>query len=208
MRKAIAFLCIVLFSIAAVGCDSGKNTSTVAGHIFSSSDVYSLLKIPPTEDASFRSIPVAREGEVVVYYGGWNIDQLEQAYGEDIAWWYQISKEEVQKWPTPKIGYYRVVFSIPGTKGLNYEEQTKVLHEIKPDFEPAPALVAITAFLAHNKATHSLPPGRVASYVYHRCRETLPEGARAHIALEKEMKYPLLRFDYQHQTLAATKYCP
>jgi hypothetical protein len=103
----------------------------------------------PTEDI----LPVAEYGEVVIWYGGWSLQQLRDnplIRERDVMWdqdWYNnyIWSSEVLP-----VGFYRLRIPVPNSNSKSFDEQTELL--FTGEVPAHPVLVA-TAELCHEIQT-------------------------------------------------------
>jgi len=143
-----------------------QQKKTEVRQAYSAQTVSHILGLPAE---SSESVPVPKNGEIVVYYGGWTLQELRNTpVGKKHMWisgWY----DEYQWKAAP--GYYRVVLLFPGSEGKTFEEQLRHLRVKRPGMRPAPIPVAVTAFLMHVVATGKDP----LQEQYSRCAERLPD---------------------------------
>lgn len=141
-------------------------------YTYDAATVGRILGLPCT--ASDSVVPkAADDGEIVIYYGGWDLPTLrncaagrERMYQQD---WY------AEKEWTAEAGYYRLLLPVPGSNEKRWDEQVQ---QIERGWEPAPVCVAATAYLTHlAKTGEDLLKGD-----FTRCAETLPDGR--HVALD------------------------
>jgi hypothetical protein len=115
----------------------------------------------------------AHDGEIVFYYGGWDLRSLRMsAAGLAHMWdqtWY-----DAHGWKAEP-GYYRVVFRVPGTNGLVSGEQIEHPWMLGDAWKPTPVAVGAAGLLAHLVETgNDLLQGGLCA-----CAETLPGGQHA-----------------------------
>ncbi len=112
-------------------------------------------------------VPKARDGEIVIYYGGWDLTTLRSCLRmQQDNKWYDNKMIE-----TAKPGYYRVLLYVPNSNGKSWNEQVSHLKTFDKTLQPAPVTVATTALLVHLVATDN----DLLNNNWCRCAEILPD---------------------------------
>lgn len=110
--------------------------------------VYDAVSILGFGDESDTDLPEAGEGEVIIRYGGWSLQELRDSsaliHKED---WYNSCDWSTEKLPS---GIYRVRLPIQGSNRNGIEEQKKLL---LPGEDPAHIVWEATALLCHKMKT-------------------------------------------------------
>lgn len=119
-------------------------------------------------------VPQAAFGEIIVYYGGWDLRTLRLSPGgqkrmrQDQDWY------EKYGWKAEP-GYYGLLLPVLDSNRKTWDDQLRHLTGIDPVWQVAPVCVAATGYLAHLL--------QVGDDLLHndwcRCAEALPDGGRA-----------------------------
>jgi hypothetical protein len=123
-----------------------RKTYPEIGVEYSDQGVGELLGIPV---ASNEPVPDARDGEIVVYYGGWNLLQLRNSPAGQKSMRLRVDLYGAK----PEPGYYRLLLPVPNTNDMTWHQQLSYLASINPAWQPASVVIAITAVLTHLTAT-------------------------------------------------------
>jgi len=150
-------------------------------------------------------VPPARDGEIVVYYGGWSLTQLRRCSGSTErtlkqAWY------KTYEWPALS-GYYRLLLPVPRSNFRHWDAQLHHLATIDAAWTPAPVRVAATALIVHfiDTGEDLLRGGRC------RCAEALPGNWHPEIGVYAGHVCVRRRWDFfpgKRLWLAAAKKCP
>jgi hypothetical protein len=93
-----------------------------------------------------QETPEARPGEVVIYYGGWTLQDLATCPSAPHRVSYPVTLAGMQK---KQIGYYRLICPLPGSDGKDWYEQRALVSALGPGWSPVPVSIAATALLVH-----------------------------------------------------------
>ena len=109
------------------------------GMVHTAKDVNRILGLSyETEE----QVPPFSGDKLIFYYGGWSAQELQKTpLGQRRMYETEDDFNHVEP------GYYEIMFAVPGSADLNFDEQVAVLKECYPDFQPAPTILALTAFL-------------------------------------------------------------
>lgn len=119
-------------------------------------------------------VPEARDGEIVIYYGAWDLPTLRNsAAGKKCMW-------QTQNWYDPygwkaEPSHYRLLLPVPSSNCKNWTEQADHLRSIDAAWRPVPVAVAATILVVHLAETGV----DLLRNDFCRCAETLPSGNRA-----------------------------
>jgi hypothetical protein len=142
------------------------NATQTHGVVYDADDVSRIL------DRRSHPLREAAAGEIIIYYGGWNLHQL-CTTPAGILHMAQHERFDDEKWQDDP-GYYRLLLPVPDSNEKNLREQVAQLRTNHDDaaWYPAPAAVVATALLVHlvTKGTDLLDRGSC------RCREMKGEG--------------------------------
>jgi hypothetical protein len=150
--------------------DMKKPIFSNIGIEYSDRGVGEILGLPV---ASKEPIPDAKVGEIVIYYGGWDLQMLRTCLGgrkymsQDQDWY------DDQNW-TAEPGYYCLLLPVLGSNNKNRYEQFAYLRTIDDSWQPAPVSVAATALLVHLAAAGV----DLLNGGWCRCADRLPDGNR------------------------------
>lgn len=125
--------------------------------------------------------PEARDGEIVVYYGGWDLPELSASIGSKNRMPHDVWYEKPWR---AEPGYYRLLLPVPNSNWKTWDEQLKLLDS---GWQPAPVCVATTAFLAHRTKTsiNLLEAASVENDGWCRCAEAPKSGRRVTLGIQK-----------------------
>ncbi len=118
-------------------------------------------------------VPEAVDGEVVIYYGGWDLPTLRKSAAgqkrmvQDKNWY------DDKGWKAEP-GYYRVLLRVPDSNRRNWNEQVNHLKTIDEAWQPTPVTIAATALLVHLAETGN----DLLRNDWCRCAEPLPDRLR------------------------------
>lgn len=150
------------------------------GIIYSDAEVGRALGLPANCD---DPLPPASDGEIVIYYGGWTLSEIEFSRGGSKRMVRHHDRnhytmEYYQPLFEAKAGYYKLLLPVPGSDCMTWGRQLQHLAICNPKAKPAPALVVVTALLVHALETYEdlLNGGRC------RCKEV--EGLRIKVGCD------------------------
>jgi hypothetical protein len=114
------------------------------GIVYDASIVSRILGIPVECSGP---VPQAKDGEIVIYYGGWDLKQLRTCIAAN-QWMY------VQDWYDPyelkaEPGYYRLLLPVPDSNSKMRDAQMLQLAALDGGWKPAPICIATTALIVH-----------------------------------------------------------
>ncbi len=119
-------------------------------------------------------VPQAAYGEIVVYYGGWDLRTLrlseagQKRMRQDQDWY------EKYGWKAEP-GYYGLLLPVPDSNRKNWSAQLQHLTAIDAVWQAAPICIAATALLVHLTETGN----DLLKNDWCRCAEALPDDLRA-----------------------------
>lgn len=114
------------------------------GVVYDATSVSRILGIPV--ECNVRS-PQAADGEIVIYYGGWDWKALCAAGKQSIARYDRDRDISFDHGEEP--GYYRLLLPVPNSIQLCGIRQLCQLVMIDKAWQPSPAIIAATALLVH-----------------------------------------------------------
>ena len=125
-----------------------------------------------------KPAPVPGWDEVVVYYGGWTIEEL-CSCREGKRWIYiqdeddRMSVDQFRSDP----GYYRTLIPVKGTDDRDWFHQTRILDD---GWEPIPTAIGVTVMLVHRAVTgrNLLSEEHFGRGYFFRCAEELTRKFR------------------------------
>lgn len=95
-------------------------------------------------------IPKSKEGDMVIYYPGYTMVQLAGTPGgAQFLWKTDRTWLGEEGWRHYAPGYYSLIFRVPGTAGLNWDQQIAHIKKTLPDWTPMPLSLLTTALLVH-----------------------------------------------------------
>lgn len=115
--------------------------------------VYDAVTLFGFGSEAAEALPEAREGEVIIHYGGWSLQELRDnkfIREQDLMWvqdWYNRYGWSTEKLPS---GIYRVRLPIPKSNRTDLTGQKKLL---LPGENPAHIVLEATAWVAHKLKT-------------------------------------------------------
>lgn len=118
--------------------------------------------------------PETADGEIVIYYGGWDLPALRTCTAGK-KWMRQDQDWYDNKGWKAEPGYYRLLLPVPNSNRQRWGEQLQHLAGIDAAWQPAPICIAATALLAHLMETGQ----DLLRNDWCRCAEPLPGGFRA-----------------------------
>jgi hypothetical protein len=92
--------------------------------------------------------PEAAEGEVVIYYGGWTLQQLRLCKAGLKRMWQDQDWYDQYGWKADP-GYYHILLPVPGSNRKTNSKQVQHLAGMGLLWQPAPTPIAGSALLAH-----------------------------------------------------------
>ena len=120
----------------------------------------------------------AKDGEIVVYYGGWDLQQQRASTAGKQRMWQDQDWYEKYGWKADP-GYYRLLLPVPHSNGQFWSEQLRQLAALGSAWQPAPVCVAATALLVHLTETGN----DLLTSDWCRCAEPLPDEYRVVLAV-------------------------
>ncbi len=148
------------------------------GIVYDAQAVSRLLGLPVN---CCDPVPTAREGEVVIYYGGWSLRELRQSPA-GLQWMFQGSN---LLWGRPwqvESGYYRLLFPVPFSEDRPWDEQREYLSYLNPMWQVCPVLIGATAQLARLMYTGV----DFLEAEYCRCAEQIDSGSHSGLWLQED----------------------
>ena len=111
-------------------------------------DNIDVCRILGLRQNSYQRAPRARDGQIVIYYGGWELRFLRTCLaGRRYMQQGQRSYDDM-KW-VAESGYYRLLLPVPGSRNKRWDEQISLLRTIDEVWQPAPVAVTTTALVVH-----------------------------------------------------------
>ena len=149
-------------------------TETTKGLVYDANAVSRILGLPCE---SSDPVPDVADGEIVIYYGGWDLKQLRlskagQQRMLDHPWY------EEKGWKAEP-GYYRLNLRVANSNRKTWNEQVAHLRTIDETLQPASVTVAASALLVHLTETGK----DLLQNDWCRCSGPLPDGNRAVLAV-------------------------
>ena len=135
---------------------------------------YDAVSILGFGNPSEESLPEAKNGEVLLRYGGWSLQELRDCSGvreRKLMWeqdWYHKYPWSNEKLPS---GIYRLRIPVPNSNRRTFAEQQGSLPSGE---EPAPVVLVATALLAHRLQTGE----DLMKTDYTRCKEQTAGDSR------------------------------
>ncbi len=190
--KRKSWWCLLLVGlVTVVGCAKNDVPSKEKpGLVYDAVAVSRILGLPCESNGP---VPQAQDGEIVVYYGGWDLKALrtcaagEKRMGQE----WEGSRSYESQWQAEK-GYYRFLLPVPGSNYKSWSEQLQHLKGIDHAWKPAPVFVAATALLVHLTETgNDLLKGEACC-----CAEPLPpDGLRVALSIRGDCLRIYSRWD-------------
>ncbi|OGJ62656.1 hypothetical protein A3D12_03780 [Candidatus Peribacteria bacterium RIFCSPHIGHO2_02_FULL_55_24] len=116
------------------------------GIVYDAAAVSRILGLPCE---SSDPVPQAEAGEIIIYYGGWDLKTLcLSPGGKKRMWQDQDDWYGKYEWKAES-GYYRLLLPVPNSNRRTWDEQLRHLARIDTAWKPAPVCVAATALLIH-----------------------------------------------------------
>lgn len=143
---------------------------TDTGIVYDATAVNRILGIPAE---CSDPVPQAAGGEIVVYYGGWDMQTLRLSPAGKKQMWQDQDWYDKYGWKAEP-GYYRLLLPVPNSNRRNCSEQLRLLASINTSWEVAPVCVAATALLVHLTVTAT----DLLRKDWCRCAEVLRGGFR------------------------------
>jgi hypothetical protein len=156
-------------------------------------------------------VPEAADGEIVIYYGGWDLDALRSSVAGKMHMW-QNSHYNEREWKVAEPGYYKIILPVPDSNRKPREQQVAHMRTISEGFQPAPIVVAASAALVHLMETGN---SLLKEDSYYMCDESRNEHKNYHVGLMFRRDLEECLVDIQHRWdgaihnevwLAAAKY--
>lgn len=123
-------------------------------------------------------VPEAADGEIVIYYGGWDLPTLRKSAAGQKRMWQDQNWYDDKEWKAEP-GYYRLNLRVPNSNRKNWNEQVAHLRTIDEALQTAPVTVAASALLVYLTETGN----DLLKNDWCRCSEPLPDGGRAVLAV-------------------------
>lgn len=140
-------------------------------HTYDAAAVSRILGLPCTSGVS---IPKAEDGEIVIYYGGWDLPTLRNCVAGRERMWQNQDWYDEKGWDAEP-GYYRLLLPVPDSNCKKWDEQVRHFKTIDSAWKPTPICVGATALLVHLAETGVDPlKGDWARFA-----DALPGGRRA-----------------------------
>lgn len=155
-----------------VGLGVTKMLVPFSGIVYDAGAVSRILGLPCRKRSG--PVPGAADGEIVVYYGGWDLKTLRTSTAGKKRMWQDQDWYEKEGWKAES-GYYRLNLRVPSSNQKNWDEQIAHLRTIDEAAEAAPIAVAATALLVHLTETGN----DLFDNDWCRCAEPLPDGRHA-----------------------------
>lgn len=141
------------------------------GIVYDAGAIFRILGLPAE---CSNPVPEAAKGEIVIYYGGWDLMQLRTSPAGKKRMWQGQDWYEKYGWKAEP-GYYRLLLPVLDSNRKNWSEQLQHLAGIDAAWQPAPICIATTALLAHLKETGN----DLLKNNWCRCTEPLPDDNHA-----------------------------
>ncbi len=117
--------------------------------------------------------PKARAGETIIHYGGWDLATLRQSLVGRKYMCRELDQNGFhEKVCRAEPGYYRLKLRIPDSNYRNWETLVTQMRFMNEVIEPAPAIVAASALVAHLIETDK----DLLDYDWCRCQDPLPKN--------------------------------
>jgi hypothetical protein len=144
---------------------------TARGIVYDAAAMSHILGLP----CEYREpVPEAAEGEVVIYYSSWTLQQLRLCPAGRQHMWQDQGWYDKYGWKAEP-GYYHLLLPVPGSNRKTWGKQLRHLASIDAAWQPAPIPVAGSALLAHLTKTGK----DLLHNDWCRCAEALPHGDHA-----------------------------
>ncbi|MBI2523787.1 hypothetical protein HYW11_01025 [Candidatus Peregrinibacteria bacterium] len=170
--KRKSWWCLLLVGlVTVVGCAKTDVSTEKSGLVYDVAAVSRILGLPCE---SSDPVPQAKDGEVVIYYGGWSLKQLRNSPAGK-KWMGQVVElGEKDEWKSEP-GYRRLLLPVPSSNRKGWSEQLRHLATIDTAWQPASVCVAATALLIHLTETGN---NLLLEDSCIRCAEVLPTDCR------------------------------
>jgi len=119
-------------------------------------------------------VPEAADGEIVIYYGGWDLPTLCSSTAGNTRMWQDQNWYDEKGWKAEP-GYYRLSLRVPDSNRKNWNEQIAHLRTVDEALQSAPVTVAASALLVHLTETGN----DLLKNDWCRCSEALPDAYHA-----------------------------
>lgn len=175
-KRKIWWWFLLMGLMIVVGCRTQEPVVSPVTAVYDAAAVSRILGLP----AECKDpIPKARDGEIIIYYGGWDLPTLRtSAVGKKRMWQGQTWYDD-KGWKAEP-GYYRLLLPVPGSNRKSWDDQLKHLATIDRAWQPAPICVAATALLVHLTETDS----DLLRRKWFRCAEALPHDYHAALGVD------------------------
>ena len=148
-------------------------TAKKKGLVYDAPAVRRILGLPVSLGAELLSVPPAADGEIVVYYGGWDLPTLRKSAAGQKRMWQNQNWYDASGWKAVP-GYYRLRVPVPHSNGKTFEEQEQLLSSGE---QSAPVVLVATAMLAHRLQTGE----SLLKNDFTRCKEQAAGGSRVEL---------------------------
>jgi hypothetical protein len=145
--------------------------ASVCGIVYDAAAVQRILDLPC---ACNDPVPKAGDGEIVIYYGGWELQTLRNCTAGKTRMWQDQNWYDAKGWKAEP-GYYRVLFPVPRSNRMTWSEQLNHLKAIDGVWQPATVAIAATATLIHLTETGNY---LLSKDDWCRCEEGFSGGSR------------------------------
>jgi len=139
--------------------------------------VYDATSLLGFGEPSPQALPEANAGELLIRYDGWSLQELRSSKivsEKNVMWdqsWYNPYDWSAEKLPS---GLYALRLPVPDSNYKTFADQKALL---LPTEEPAPVVLAASAFLAHLVSTGE----RLMEGHWLRCKEQAGAGGRVEL---------------------------
>lgn len=175
-------------------------------------DAAAVSRITQLSNDCNEPTPEARDGEMVIWYGGWNLKTLllspagkkRSAVLIENLQWYRRMGWGKKYGLVVESGYYRLLLPVPKSDRRTWQNQLRYLAHIDPTYQPAAAIVVASALHIHKMETGNDLLGGGSC----RCADTFGRGSQAELHLEKcyvNLCASKQKYGYDHTWLAAMK---
>lgn len=156
---------------------AGAPIVRTSGIVYDAPTVSRILGLPVECN---EPVPQAADGEIVVYYGGWDLKQLRTSAAGKKRMWQDQNWYEKYGWKAEP-GYYRLLLPVPNSNLKTWSDQLSHLASINTAWQPSPVCIAATALLVHLTETGN----DLLKNNWCRCMEALPRGFHAGLGVRE-----------------------
>ena len=143
-------------------------------------DVAAMSRILGLSCECSDPVPEATDGEIVIYYGGWDLPTLRNSIAGKTRMWQDQNWYDNKGWKAEP-GYYRLNLRVPNSNRKNWSEQLAHLRTVDKVLQSALVTVAASALLVHLTETGN----DLLKNDWCRCAEPLPDDLRAVLTVYK-----------------------